>query len=272
MPPLSSLVKRSLYFLAIGLMAKAVLSERKNDRPYSRRKILRKDARKTLGGIKEAYLAPLQWKEKQILIAGAVACGIGILFLFDEEISRWFRRKGEKAFPILKDFGWYYGSPENHYAINGGMYLYGLILRNEEVRNTGVLLISASAAAGLFQTLAKIIIGRARPLRNEGKASFSPFSKENSYYSFPSGHSILSFTTAYALGSRFNNPILKGGIYFFGSIAPVSRLWAGAHWITDAAASLCISIPLVKSVEKYLWDKQQDNLENNRRIYASTSS
>ncbi|UJH90024.1 hypothetical protein LZ575_13900 [Antarcticibacterium sp. 1MA-6-2] len=198
MAALSGLLKRSLSCLAMGLLARAILFKKKNGRSNSYRDTLKKDFQNTFGAIKETYISPLQWKEKQFLTAGAVTSGIVILFLFDEEISRWFRTRGENVIPTFKDFGWYYGSPENHYAINGGFYLYGLIFKNEEVRNTGVLLISASSAAGLFQTIAKIVIGRARPLRNEGTASFSPFSKKNSYYSFPSGHSILAFTTSYA--------------------------------------------------------------------------
>lgn len=255
----TNLLKRSVFFLAIGLMLKAVLAKGKSKKPGSRRNILRKDGLSATGGIAKAYTAPLRWKEKEILITAAVVAGIGILYLFDEEISDWFQLKGEKALPLLKNFGWYYGSPENHYAINGGFYLYGLLFNNEEVRKTGVLLISASSAAGIFQTIAKILIGRARPLRKEGKFSFSPFSRENSYYSFPSGHSILSFTTAYAIGTQFNNPVFKGLSYAFGFISPVSRLWAGAHWVTDAAASICISIPLVNTIDKYL--KEERNYE-----------
>lgn len=247
-----NLLKGSLFLISAGILAKAIISKGKKPRAVSHKKILKYDSWSFLSGILRAYKSPLQFKKKELLITGAVATGIGILFLYDEEISKWFQTRGEKALPVLKDFGWYYGSPENHYAINGGFYIYGLLAGQEEVRKTGVLLITASSAAGLFQTVTKILIGRARPLRNEGKRSFSPFSKENSYYSFPSGHSILSFTTAYAIGTQFKNPFYKGLMYAIGSIAPFSRLWAGAHWITDAVTSICISIPFVNTINKYL--------------------
>ncbi len=252
----SLLLKRSVYFLAIGLMLKAVLLEDKKENYGNRRNNLKKDGLSVLGGIIQAYKAPLKWKEREIFITVLITAGIGILYLYDETISDWFQLKGEQAPSPLKDFGWYYGSPENHYAINGGFYLFGLVFKNEEVRKTGILLISASSAAVILQTITKLIIGRARPLRNEGKSSFKPFSKENSYYSFPSGHSILSFTTAYAIGTQFKNPVLKSLMYAFGSIAPVSRLWAGAHWITDAVTSICISVPLVNTIDNYLKEKR----------------
>lgn len=247
-----NLLKRSIFYLAVGLLAKAVLTERKQKKTGNRKAQLNYDGKSVLHGIFKAYQSPFNCKKKDLFISGAFVSGIAVIFLYDEALSNWFRQQEEKAHPILKDFGWYYGSPENHYAINGGFYLFGLLTRNEKVRKTGVLLISASSAAGIFQTIAKTIIGRARPLKNVGKAFFRPFSRENAYYSFPSGHSILSFTTAYALGRQFNDPILKCLIYAFGSIAPFSRLWAGAHWVTDAVTSICISIPLVNTIDDYL--------------------
>lgn len=249
-------LKRSIFYLAVGLLAKAVLTERKQDKTGSRRALLKYDGESALGGIIQAYRSPVTWNKKDFFLSRIVVAGIIVLFLYDETLSKWFRQQEEKALPILKDFGWYYGSPENHYAINGGFYLFGLLTKKEELRKTGVLLITATSAAGIFQTVTKTVIGRARPLKNEGKASFRPFSQKNAYYSFPSGHSILSFTTAYAVGRQFKNPLIKGSIYAFGSIAPFSRLWAGAHWVTDAVTSICISIPLVNTVDGFLKEER----------------
>jgi len=256
MPQTTNFIKRSIFYVAVGLLAYAAFAEVKKGKPGSRRAALRYDGKSVYRGIAKAYQAPFAWRNLEFVKAAAVLSGLTLIFLFDEQLSRWFIKQEEKALPVLKDFGWYYGSPENHYAINGGFYLFGLATNNVTVRKTGVLLISSTIATGLFQTLTKILIGRARPLRNEGKASFKPFSRENSYYSFPSGHSILSFTTAYAIGTQFRNPIFKLTMYLFGSIAPFSRLWAGAHWVTDAATSICISIPVVNTIDVYLKDER----------------
>lgn len=247
----SKLLKKSLYILTFTILVKAVLKHRKPG-IEERVGLIKFDSHSVALGILKASRGPQAWKTQDFLTLFVITAGILTLHKNDEAISRWFRRKGETALPVLKEFGWYYGSPENHYIINMGFYLYGLITKNEELRKTGVLLISASLAAGILQTISKVIIGRARPLRNEGKLSFKPFSGENSYYSFPSGHSLLSFTTAYAIGKQFIHPIPKTGIYTFGLIAPISRLWAGAHWLTDAVTSICLSIPIVNSIDKYL--------------------
>ncbi len=257
MPQLTSLLKRSVFYAAVGLLAKAVISDVKRARPGSRRSILKYDGQSVYEGILKVYKAPLSWKKKEFLQFGTAATLITLIFMNDERLSNWFAQKEAKAHPMLKDFGWYYGSPENHYAINGGFYIYGLITKDETVRKTGVLLISATCASGFFQTVTKILIGRARPLRNQGKTSFKPFSRENSYYSFPSGHSILSFTTTYAIGTQFKNPIFRMVMYAFGCIAPFSRLWARAHWVSDAATSILLSIPIVNTVDKFLKEERK---------------
>lgn len=250
------LIKRFIFYATVGLLAKSIFSEVKKEKQGSRRSILKYDGESVYNGIIKVYKIPFFLTKKDYLGIGAVVSCLSLIFYFDEQLSNWFAKQEAKAPPVLKNFGWYYGSPENHYAINGGFYLYGLVTKNESVRKTGVLLISTTMASGLFQTVTKTLIGRARPLRNEGKASFQPFSKENSYYSFPSGHSILSFTTAYAIGTQFKNPGYRILFYAFGCIAPFSRLWARAHWVSDAATSICLSIPIVDTVDKYLKEER----------------
>lgn len=257
MPQIANIIKRSLFYASAGLLVYSAFAEVKKGKPGSRRAILRYDGKSAYKGVLKAYTSPFTLGRMEIVKIVAVVSVLSFIFVFDEQLSRWFIKQDEKAHQLLKDFGWYYGSPENHYAINGGFYLYGLFTKNETVRKAGLLLIASTIATGLFQTVTKILIGRARPIRDEGKFSFKPFSRENSYYSFPSGHSILSFTTAYAIGTQFRNPAYRLIMYAFGSIAPLSRLWAGAHWVTDAAASISISIPVVNTIDVYL--KQERN-------------
>lgn len=219
--------------------------------------LLKYDGISAFKGLTTTYAKPLKWKKDDYLTASAIVLGTGAMFLIDEKSSQWFMDQ-EKDIPgLIKDVGWYYGSPQNNYAINGSVYLYGLFTKNEKIRKTGVLLISAASTAGLIQTFAKTGVGRARPGVEKGSSSFKPFSSEGEYHSFPSGHTILSFTTAYAIGKQFKNPFLKGGIYAIGMIAPVSRLWAGAHWLSDVGLSMAISVVVVDAIDNYL-NKERD--------------
>ncbi|WP_121665976.1 phosphatase PAP2 family protein [Mesonia aquimarina] len=218
--------------------------------------LLKYDGESAFKGLTTTYTQPLKWQKDDFLTAGAIILGTGALYVFDEETNRWFENQEPHIPGIIKDFGWYYGSPQNNYAVNGAIYLYGLFTKNEKVRKTGVLLISAASTAGLIQTIAKTAIGRARPGTREGKGSFKPFSKEGGFHSFPSGHTILSFTTAYAIAKQFKNPFIKAGIYGVGMIAPISRLWAGAHWLTDVGLSMAISILVVDTIDNYLTEER----------------
>ncbi|SFU33925.1 Membrane-associated phospholipid phosphatase [Pustulibacterium marinum] len=212
-------------------------------------------------GLKYTYSRPFHWKEKDFLTAGAFVASEAILYSVDTNLNRYFQDQSPHAPQFLKDFGWYYGSPQNNYMAMGGVYLFGLFTNNQKVRRTGVLMISAASAAGLIQTITKNAIGRARPGTGDGKHFFKPFSKEGGYHSMPSGHSILSFTMAHAIAKQFDNIWVKSGIYAVGLVAPVSRLWAGAHWATDIGAGIFISVVTVDAVDNFLFKERKYDVD-----------
>ncbi len=228
--------------------------------------LLKYDGLSALGGVAKTYTQPLRWQKDDFITAGAIVAGTAALYIFDEEANEWFRSQEDDVPSIIHDFGWYYGSPQNNYAINGAVYLFGVFTKNEKVRKTGVLMISAATAAGIIQSITKTAIGRARPKVGTGKNDFDPFSKEGNYHSFPSGHTILSFTTAYALSKQFKNPLVKAGIIGAGLIAPASRLWEGAHWLTDVALSMALSVVVVDTIDNYLTNERDYGPEVDKGI------
>ncbi len=243
-------------FADLGLQAQ---EETEKDSLPTTLELLRYDGLSALGGVTTTYTQPLKWQKDDFITAGAIVAGTAVLYIFDDEANKWFRDQEDDIPILIQDFGWYYGSPQNNYAINGAVYLYGLFTRNEKVRKTGVLMISAATAAGIIQTISKTAVGRARPGDDRKKNEFEPFSKEGAYHSFPSGHTILSFTTAYALSKQFNNLFVKAGILGVGLISPASRLWEGAHWLTDVGLSMALSVVVVDTIDKYL--NQERNYE-----------
>lgn len=222
-------------------------------------------------GLKYAYTRPLHWQKKDLVTAGAFVASEAILYSVDTNLNRYFVNQEPNAPQVLKDFGWYFGSPQNNYMAMGGIYLTGLFTNNQKIRRTGVLMISAASAAGLLQTITKNAVGRARPGTGRGKHHFSMFSKSPGAHSFPSGHSILSFTFAHALAKQFNSVWVKSGIYAVGLIAPVSRLWEGAHWATDIGAGIFISVVTVDAVDKFLFKEAKYDVEAPYRVKKKIS-
>jgi len=228
--------------------------------------LLKYDGLSAFGGIKNTYASPLKWQKDDFITAGAIAAGTAALFIFDDETSEYFTDQDDDVPELVKDFGWYFGSPQNNYGVTGAVYLVGLFTKNEKIRQTGVLMISAATASGILQSISKTVVGRARPSSGRGKSSFEPFSSKGEYHSFPSGHTILSFTTFYALSKQFSNPFVKAGLIGVGMVSPVSRLWSGAHWLTDVGLSIAISVVVVDSIDKYLKNERDYGVQNPNKI------
>ncbi len=219
-----------------------------------------------LGSLKHVYTQPLRWQKADWLKFGGVVASTGILYAYDEEFTRYFSRHRNKVPNMLLELGWYYGSPQNFFLIASGVYGYGILSKNKPWRDTGLLIISSAVATGLIQTLTKTMVGRARPNADEGPYSYELFSNEPDYHSFPSGHTILSITASHAIAKQFDNIWVKSGIYTLGMIAPVSRLWENAHWVSDVFLAGVISVAVVNAVDQYFIKTQSYNAYNAKKI------
>lgn len=254
-----------LFFIATS----TICGQDKPDTPSQNTwQLLKYDVGNIFKGMGYAYSRPLHWQGKQWRTFGAITAGTGAIYLFDEESSEYFRNQKEDIPKAIRDYGWSVGSPENNYMITGAVYLAGLFTKNEKLRRTGVLLISSASAAGLLQQLTKSAIGRARPVSGKSKDTFDPFRNDRNYHSFPSGHTMLAFTNAYAIAKQFKNPWVKAGIYTIGLVPGVSRLWEGQHWLSDVAFGVVLSILTVESIDRYL-DRKYDQKYNDQTKIVS---
>ena len=228
------------------------------------------DAKLMWGGFKHVYTRPLEWDQDDFAVLGGVIVGTAGLNLLDERANRYFDNQSDDVPGIIKDFGWYFGSPQNNYGVNSAIYLAGLFTKSKKLRKTGILMITSASAAGLIQTVSKTVTGRARPNAG-GSLTFKPFSSEGGYHSFPSGHTILSFTTFYALSKQFDNIWVKGALIGAGMVSPVSRLWSEAHWLTDVALSTALTVFVVDAVDNYLDKAMNDDITQTEKKQSRVS-
>tara|TARA_R110002049_G_scaffold165890_2_gene331767 strand:+ start:292 stop:672 length:381 start_codon:yes stop_codon:yes gene_type:complete len=88
---------------------------------------------------------------------------------------------------------------------------------------------------------------------------FRLWTNEPAFHSFPSGHTVLPITMARAIAKRFDTTWSKIGVYSLGAIAPISRLFAGAHWLTDIGVYTVLSITVVDCIDKFLFKTKAYN-------------
>ena len=212
------------------------------------------DGKFTLQSVGNGFTQPLRWQKNDFITAGGLIAGTGILYLSDNEARHFFQNHQSDVPQVIKDAGWYFGSPQNFFIVTAGIYGFGLITDNEKVRHTGVLIISSAVTSGVIQSISKTAFGRARPMSGN-RDDFKPFDGTAGYHSFPSGHAILSFSMAHSIAKQFDNFWVKTGIYTLGSIAPITRLWADAHWLSDVGLGIALSIVVVDGVDNFMKHK-----------------
>ena len=261
-------MKKLLILLGFILCISLSAQETSKDSVETRWNMFKYDIATMFQGVGYSYTRPLHWEGNQWAQFGAVVGGTALVYLADDDTSRFIRNNREGVPQVIRDYGEFYGSPSNNYMATSGVYAVGLITKNEKLRRTGVLLISSATSAGLLQQVLKSVVGRARPLADLGKDTFDPFNSSRNFHSFPSGHALLAFTNAYAIGKQFKSPWVKAGIYTLGAIPGISPVWDGQHWLSDMVFAFVISIATVESIDRYL-DKKYDQKYNDQKKLVS---
>lgn len=222
------------------------------------------DVGNMFGGVGYSYSRPLHWKGKDWANFGYLMGGTFLLFAVDDELKDWKNGFNQDIPDAIKDYGHEYGSPENNYMFTGGVYLAGLLTKNEKLRRTGVLLISSATAGGFLQQVGTRLVGRSRPNSGDKSGTFDPFDLDRVSDSFPSGHAMLAFSNAYAIAKQFKSPWIKGGLYTIGMIPGIVRIVDDFHWISDVAFSTVLSIFIVESIDKYLDSKYNEKYNDQK--------
>jgi membrane-associated phospholipid phosphatase len=101
---------------------------------------------------------------------------------------------------------------------------------------------AAIALPGLFVTIIKRLIGRARPFVEPDGGSFflAPFGWSADYASIPSGHGTTAFAAAIAVGAVW--PRARAFMWLYAFLVAASRVVVTAHYPSDLLASAFFGI------------------------------
>ena len=97
----------------------------------------------------------------------------------------------------------------------------------------------AIALPGLFVTVVKRLIGRARPfVDGDGVWNYLPFSWRVDYASLPSGHATTAFSALVAIGALF--PQARPLLWIYALLIALSRVVVTAHHPSDVVAGAIV--------------------------------
>ena len=112
-------------------------------------------------------------------------------------------------------------------------------------------LFTAIAVPGLFVTIVKRMIGRARPMVGGSLDPylFSPFAWHPAYASLPSGHATTAFAVLVAFGTLW--PRARTVLLIYALLIAVSRVIVSAHYPSDVFAGALVGIAGAVLVRRY---------------------
>jgi len=193
----------------------------------------------------------MRWDKKQWIGFAAVTGATLIVYSQDDVIRDYFQRnRTEQKDKITQNFldplGTYY-----LVGILGGIYVYGLIAKNQETETAALLTGKAVILTGAYTFLFKNLFQRERPYQSDPPdpnywgGPFDGFHNN----SFPSGHTSVVFAAATVLGAYYNDRKWIGITAFsLAGLVAISRNYDDKHWASDVVAGAALGYAIGRLV------------------------
>jgi membrane-associated phospholipid phosphatase len=184
-------------------------------------------------------------------VIGTFVVIVASMFLFDATASEWARHEPNwfrGVFEHITDFGlsgWFL------FPLGFLLLVLAMIISPQLPRLTqGVLvalagrfgfLFLAIGLSGLFVTIVKRLIGRARPYvgGHDDPFAYVPFIWRPEYASMPSGHATTAVAAALAIGAIW--PRTRIVMWLYAALIMISRVAVLAHHVSDVIAGALVA-------------------------------
>ncbi|HMK38785.1 MAG TPA: phosphatase PAP2 family protein [Bacteroidota bacterium] len=157
-------------------------------------------------------------------------------------------------------------------ALSAGGYVTGLAFDERWLRETSFLAGSAILIAGTITTVTKVVVGRARPYTGAGHMAFRPFSINDDYASFPSGHTTVAFAFSGVLAARLDNVWASIGLYGLATATGLSRMYTDEHWFSDVVFGAILSVSVSRSLVRWFESGEDSSGGSGLRILPGAGS
>lgn len=201
--------------------------------------------RKSWNDTKAVFTAPARWNGKDWATFGAVTATTAALFLVDKPVIEGFqnfnRHNGESGENFSANFLEPWGA-EYSVAVIGGLIGYGMLANDGKSQSTGLLALESFVLASMVIQIPKRLIGRARP---DSGDDVSPVRFEGPFHgtALPSGHTTAVFAVASVIANQYSDtPIVPVISYSVATLAGLSRIYDGRHWLSDVVAGAAVGI------------------------------
>jgi len=169
-----------------------------------------------------------------------VAGGVGLVYIFDENIRKPVREHGNQTLDKIANVGSAIGNPLVHIGMAGIVYGGGVLAGSQKWQETGKMLGEAVLLADAATFVLKESIGRGRPYVNGEKGSFKPLQFDSDYDSLPSMHAASSFAVASVMSGASESLWAKAAYYSAATFVGLSRMVDDQHWASDVLLGAAI--------------------------------
>lgn len=219
----------------------ALSISKKSDTPSrSRLACFREDGKNVLHIAGNVLTAPSQARAAYWLVAGGSVASIGLCALADNRVRAVALDHQSAVGDQITRPGNIYGRTRTAVILATGLYGSGMLFRNAWLRSTGSRLTVALVLSVATTSTGKFVVGRARPFTDNGTKSLHPFSLNDAYQSFPSGHATSAFVISSCLAGCIDNTAVSIVLYSLATLTAAQRVYRDRHWLSDVATGALV--------------------------------
>ena len=177
---------------------------------------------------------PIRWKGRDWIKFGVVAAGTFLLMQEDVEIRNYAQNHQKYANTVLMEVGNQWGGFFLSPAMAIGLSIHGWAAKNNKTKKLGFEIAEAVLFSETVHILIKTSTGRARPYKEVGAFSYTPFNiYANKITSFPAGHLSNAMAFSVVLSRNAKKKIWKILAFVPTAVTVVSRIYQDHHWTSD---------------------------------------